>query len=221
MVRVLFDLRMLFDIKRLSTIAHERHELNCLHWRHRVQMSYHPKMLVCLDESAATNETLHRRFGSSKRGTIAKTNNYFFHRGTRYSVLGPFVMDEGFLDNCIIEGGFTSEMFLHALVQCVLPHMNPFPQERSVLLLDNCIIHRLYGVVQAVHKLGAIVLFLEPYDPVSMPVEIAYRCMKGWLQANGRALQESGIVGKGRLWLAMQAVGREAARNAFHTAGYA
>ena len=59
------------------------------------------------------------------------------------------------------------------------------------------------------------------YDPVSMPVEIAYRCMKSWLRANGRALQESGIDGKGRLWLAMQAVGREAARNAFHTAGYA
>jgi hypothetical protein len=209
-----------YSIKLLSTIANERDELNCLHWRHRVQMAYHPKQLVCLDESAADNHTLHRRYGSSKRGTIAKTNYYYFHRGVRYSVLGPFVMDEGFLDSCIIEGGFNSDTFLEALVQVVLPHMNAFPDPRSVLLLDNCIIHRQYEVVQAVHDIGAIVLFLEPYDPVSMPVEIAYRCMKSWLKRNGRALQEAGVDGKARLRMAMQTVGRESARNAFHTAGY-
>ena len=37
-------------------------------------------------------------------------------------------------------------------------------------------------MAQAVYKRGALVIFLEPYDPMSMPVEIAYRHMKKWLQ---------------------------------------
>jgi len=44
----------------------------------------------------------------------------------------------GVFDSCIIEGGFNSDTFLEALVQVVLPHMNAFPDPRSVLLLDNC-----------------------------------------------------------------------------------
>eukprot|EP00966_Prymnesium_polylepis_P141702 3272201-Prymnesium_polylepis.1 len=105
---------------------------------------------------------MHRTYGSSKRGTVAKTNRYFFHKGIRYSVLGPFVLNDGFLDMAVVEGGVDS---LNALHQVVLPHMNPFPGPRSILLMDNCIIHRQYEVLQAVHAIGAMVLFLEPYDP--------------------------------------------------------
>ena len=67
--------------------------------------------------------------------------------------------------------------------------MNPFPADRSVLLLDNCSIHHTYEVLQVCHQAGVIVKFLEPYDPGSMPVEIAYRCMKGWLRGNRELIE--------------------------------
>ena len=86
-----------------------------------------------------------RRLGHSKRGRIAKTNKYFFQRGKRFSCLGPFALDHGFLSECIIEGAFNSDSFLSALKRCVLPFMNPFPGPRSVLLLDNCTIHHNHG----------------------------------------------------------------------------
>jgi hypothetical protein len=206
-------------IKRLTTIAKERNELNCLNWRLRVRITYSPQQLVCVDESACSNATLHRRYGSSKRGKVAKTNRFYFHKGVRYSVLGPFVLDEGFLDLSVVVGGYDCDMFLNALHQVVLPHMNAFPGPRSVLLMDNCIIHRQRAVLEAVHAIGAIVLFLEPYDPGSMPVEIAFRSMKSWLRRLGDSFGDA-VSMPARLRMASQSVGREAARNAFHTAGY-
>ena len=49
--------------------------------------------------------------------------------------------------------------------------MNPYPEERSVLVLDNCIVHHQYEVLEAVAARGCRILFLEPYDPERMPVE--------------------------------------------------
>lgn len=40
-------------------------------------------------------------------------------------------------------------------------------------------------------------LFLEAYDPESMPVEFAFKCMKNWLRKNAQGLpDEIGLVGK-------------------------
>ena len=34
-------------------------------------------------------------------------------------MLGPFVIDKGFLDLCIVEGAYDKDLFLDALEQCV------------------------------------------------------------------------------------------------------
>jgi len=122
------------------------------------------------------------------------------------------VLDAGFLDSCIVEGAFNSDTFLQALHQCVLPHMNPWPMDRSVLLLDNCNIHKSAAVRHAVCSIGARVLFLEPYDPESMPVEVAYRAMKNWLRREGPYIQH--LTHASQLRMAMRAVGKGASRNA-------
>ena len=82
----------------MSAIAKERDITRSLQWRIRVRITYEPEHFVLVDESAADGRTTIRREGYAKRGEVAKTNRYFFHRGTKYSVLGPFVFDEGFLD---------------------------------------------------------------------------------------------------------------------------
>ena len=167
---------------------------------------------------AADGRVTNRRLGHSKRGRIAKTNRYFFHRGRRFSCLGPFALDHGFLSECIIEGAFNSDLFASALVQCVLPFMNPFPGPRSVLLLDNCSIHHTYAVLQACHYAGVLVRFLEPYDPTSMPVEIAFRAMKKWLREKRDLIAT--LEPRSQIRMAMRAVSRGASRDAFQTAGY-
>merc|ERR1712070_1066299 len=138
---------------------------------------------VCVDESASNRKVLNRRVGASKKGTRAKSKRFFFHRGKAYSVLGPFTMDDGFINISVVEGGFDTERFLAVLEQKV-PILRPYPEDHSVLLLDNCPIHKKKAVLDMVAKQGAIVLFLTPYDPDSMPIEVGFRAMKGWLRSN-------------------------------------
>jgi len=79
-------------------------------------------------------------------------------------------------------------------------------------------IHKQRRILDAVHAAGCILLFLTPYDPDSMPVEFAFRCMKNFLRSNGPILENLSMPAK--LRIAARSVGREAARHAFHEAGY-
>ena len=98
--------------------------------------------------------------------------------------------------------------------------MNPFPGERSVLVQANCPIHLQRPLLEDAYDKGFIVLFLEPYDPDSMPVEFGFKCMKDWMRKNGRLLSDAGLSIDRQLTLAARAVGRGASRHAFHAAGY-
>ena len=78
---------------------------------------------VCVDESAANRKLLNRNVGISKRGRRAKSK-MFFHRGKGHSVLGPFTMDEGFLDLSCVEGGYDADRFHMALHQVVVRRLD-------------------------------------------------------------------------------------------------
>jgi hypothetical protein len=41
----------------------------------------------------------------------------------------------------IIHGSFNGELFIEFLQEHVVPHTNPFPGPRSVLIMDNAKIH--------------------------------------------------------------------------------
>ncbi|KAJ8587036.1 hypothetical protein M405DRAFT_697948, partial [Rhizopogon salebrosus TDB-379] len=57
----------------------------------------------------------------------------------RYSIL-PILTLNGIIAYDIIEGPVTSERFVQFLRE-YLPLTNPYPDPRSVLVLDNCRIH--------------------------------------------------------------------------------
>ncbi|KIJ04697.1 hypothetical protein PAXINDRAFT_41775, partial [Paxillus involutus ATCC 200175] len=50
------------------------------------------------------------------------------------------IMIDGYLVAEVVEGSYDSDSF-YTYVADKLPNMNPFPAERSVLVLDNCRIH--------------------------------------------------------------------------------
>jgi hypothetical protein len=94
----------------MGSRARERDVQRSLEWRFRMRITFEPEHFVLVDESAADGRTGTRRMGYSKRGSIAKTNHYFWNRSKRYSVLGPFVID----------GGFDSDRFYIAMEQKVV-----------------------------------------------------------------------------------------------------
>jgi len=68
--------------------------------------------------------------------------------------------------------------------------MNPYPQDRSILVLDNCSIHKSellreviegqrksYYIILCCHllaKLGNLLIFLPPYSPDFNPIEESF-----------------------------------------------
>lgn len=59
---------------------------------------------------------------------------------TRYSVL-PAICLDGILTVKILEGSFNSDSFAE-FIDGLLCHMNPFPGPNSVVVMDNCSIHK-------------------------------------------------------------------------------
>ncbi|KAG2337519.1 hypothetical protein BDR05DRAFT_831311, partial [Suillus weaverae] len=86
-----------------------------------------------------------RQYGRAMAGRRAALTDVFV-RGYHYSLIAAITM-EGYMAAHVVEGSFDYEF----IATKVLPYMNPFPTERSVLVLDNCRIHHneeLYDLVR-------------------------------------------------------------------------
>src|SRR4051812_43881155 len=55
-----------------------------------------------------------------------------------------------------------------------LPIMNPYPGERSVLIMDNCPIHKTARLRGLCEEKGIRLEFLPPYSPDLNPVVLFY-----------------------------------------------
>ena len=96
--------------------------------------------LVFLDESAANERTGHRKYGWAPRGHTPILYESI-KRSERWSIL-PAYGSDGMLVWEIIQGSFTTELFLQFIENKLLPICTPYSGSRSIIILDNCIIHR-------------------------------------------------------------------------------
>ncbi|THU87052.1 hypothetical protein K435DRAFT_682351 [Dendrothele bispora CBS 962.96] len=67
------------------------------------------------------------------------TGNVFV-RGTRYS-LAAAMSTKGYIATRVVEGSYNAPEFFSFIVDEVVPHMNAYPGDQSVLVMDNCRIH--------------------------------------------------------------------------------
>ena len=54
--------------------------------------------------------------------------------------------------------------------------MNPYPQDKSILVLDNCAIHKSDVLCEVVNAHGQRLIFLPPYSPDYNPIEESFSC---------------------------------------------
>ena len=57
-----------------------------------------------------------------------------------------------------------------------LPKMNPYPQDNSIIVLDNCAIHKSEVLREVVTANGQLIIFLPPYSPDYNPIEESFSC---------------------------------------------
>lgn len=84
-----------------------------------------------------------------------------FTRGTRYSVLAA-LSSEGIVTSHTIIGAFDGYQFQFAFEHFILPILGSAAMEEpcSIVVLDNCAIHKNLDFIQTVRRKGALVIFL-------------------------------------------------------------
>ncbi|KIO09221.1 hypothetical protein M404DRAFT_132524, partial [Pisolithus tinctorius Marx 270] len=113
--------------------------------------------IISVDESSVDRRTTYRGRAWSFRGTKAQ-RKAFFVRGRRFSVLPALSLRDGILHCDVVEGSFCTETFTK-FIERLLVHMNPFPAVNSVIVMDNCQIHKHPDIQQLIESKYVVVMW--------------------------------------------------------------
>ena len=72
-------------------------------------------------------------------------------RVLRFSVLPVLSLNEGILHCDIVEGSFDSDLF-YQFIERLLDQMQPYPAENSVIVMDNCRIHKHPTILERIEQ---------------------------------------------------------------------
>jgi transposase len=177
--------------KVLHKIAIERDEELRQQWQEMlVSDDFLPdgSQFICLDETSKNELTYARKYGRAYSGEHAELTDVFV-RGDRYSLVAALTI-EGYIASDAVPGSLDSIDFLEFIQENVvcskveilhkitysfqLPQMNPYPDCRSVLVLDNCRIHHNEALVDMVRAAGCLILYLPSYSPDFNPIEESF-----------------------------------------------
>ena len=134
-----------------------------------------------LYETGTDNCTYVRTYGYAIHGDTPR-----YHRslncGNRTSVITALSTD-GLVAMELINGNTNTDKFFD-FVWGLIPYMNSFDGScaKSILVLDNCSIHRVDEVLEVFRSTGIVVMFLPPYSPDYNPVEEAFSYIKYYLK---------------------------------------
>ncbi|GET01620.1 hypothetical protein GLOIN_2v1434041 [Rhizophagus clarus] len=109
--------------------------------------------------------SLSRLYGYSPRNTHAQKKVVFI-RGKWYTILPAHTL-EGFVAVDIFEGSCDKKKFVKFVLDKVVPIMNPYPGDNSIIVIDNVRIHHDDELIALLNELGCHVIFLPPgYNPI-------------------------------------------------------
>ena len=66
-------------------------------------------------------------------------------------MLPALSLTDGILHCDVVEGSFNSQLF-YEFISCLLDHMQPWPAPNSIIVMDNCRIHKHPAIVQLIKE---------------------------------------------------------------------
>ena len=165
---------------------------------------YTAQQVVFVDESSVNETTGQRRWGWSDIGSRTLLISTL-HGQQRWTILPALSLD-GYICSTIVPEGFNGNQFVDFIRDHLLPVMQPFPAERSVVIMDNCAIHHSEAVQLLCLEAGVRLEFLPPYSPWLNPIEKTFSVLKAWLRAREDELE----VNMGQLGLYIMQAGQDA-----------
>jgi len=154
-----------------------------------------------MDESAIDKRDALRKYGRGPRGSRLYLPTRLT-RGKRYTLL-PALCSTGFFTYEIVEGGCDMDLFMDFMILNVIPKMNSYPEENSILVLDNCAIDDDQRLVQAAEEHGILIKYLPTHSPDFTPIEGSFHVLKDLLKRLAKDFPDTGDV-KGLLRLAIE-----------------
>ena len=134
-----------------------------------------PARLVFIDETAVSTNLVRLR-GRAARGVrlvgrvpLGQWKTITFVAGLRHNKMtAPMA----------IEGAINGEMFLDYVEQCLVPTL----RHGDIVVMDNCRIHLVAGVREAIEKARATLRYLPKYSPDLNPIEMPFSKFKAHLR---------------------------------------
>lgn len=215
-------LRTSYSLKTMRRVARQRDE----HKRHLYFLALsrileRPEQLCSRTRWAKTGMAAGGGVGGLpwERGWVGSRG-----RGKHISILALYGIT-GFLDFDYLEGGFDSDDFMTAVEYMVIPHLNAWPADGSILVIDNCRTHRHYeaNLRRLVVGVGARILFHALYSPIDNPSEMAFSSFKAYWRRAGHPLDQMPLHTKIKWCLencGANGPTAESARAAFRPCGY-
>ena len=143
-------------------------------WK-RDQPSRDASDLVFVDETS-TNTAMSRSSGRSKRGERVFGLAPNGHRLTLTLVAG--LTTDGIVAPMIVSGAMNGAMFSDYIENILGPELRP----GNEVLMDNCAIHKVAGVREAIEAVGASLSFIPQYSPDFNPIELVFGALKDGLR---------------------------------------
>ena len=141
--------------------------------------SIHYFFSISQNFSGKKDSDYQRTRGWAPRGDRVRVQA-FSRNGSRYNILACLTVD-GVPDYFMTTQNFDAALFHTAIQDMVVPLLNPFPQENSVVILDNARFHQNQEIENLIHSVGAKVVFLPTYACPLMPIELVFGIVRSFM----------------------------------------
>lgn len=158
------------------------HTVRAQYWANIAPVIERVEQLVFVDETGADSRSIGRNYGYGLRGRRARAKKTFV-RGMRYNVAAAVDID-GLLDYELFNHTLTAADFNHFFEHYLLRHLNPYPADRSVVIMDNASIHDRVHLQAMCDAVGVLLIWLPPYSPDFNPIELSFRTLKEFIRAH-------------------------------------
>ena len=118
---------------------------------------------------------------------------YINSNNKRYSLFAA-VDYQGICHYALIEGTGTAHKLFEYFITSLMHVMNPYPGNRSVLILDNASIHHYTPFKRVAAFVGIRLVYLPPYSPHLNIIELFFNALKRSLEKNRWLTQHAPLV---------------------------
>ena len=169
--------------KKKQLIARERDDEQRAAFRELIAQ-FHPSQFIFIDEMGS-NLAMTRLYGRAAPGERV-IDEVPGDRGKNLSTIGAIDLN-GWRTGLSVSGAVAGETMIFFVAEMLAPTLKP----GEVVILDNCAVHKMEEIEEAIEARGALALFLSPYSPDFNPIENCWSKVKTILRGlKPRTLEE-------------------------------